>query len=185
MRRHGTTLNIIAQGTRIRSQKNFVHATRRYFGGTLCSLLGRASSRAGEAERGRSGLATIIGGSGQRTSPIITRLFAIVVEIRGKAPAERTAARRERAIPILDDAVRAAAGPKAALKLTFKLDYLMGAGHDGFALGEIVTEGALCPNFSATAAVVPEPQKKSATRSPSLLLALIIRSRSSPGFCVG
>jgi hypothetical protein len=32
----------------------------------------------------------------------------------------------------------------------------------------------LRPSFSATAAVVPEPQKKSATRSFSLLLALTI-----------
>jgi transposase len=33
----------------------------------------------------------------------IARLFAIEAEIRGKAPAERAAARRERAIPILDE----------------------------------------------------------------------------------
>ena len=43
----------------------------------------------------------------------------------------------------------------------------------------------LRPSFSATAAVVPLPQKKSATRSPSLLLALMIRSSSASGFCVG
>jgi transposase len=34
---------------------------------------------------------------------MIARLFAIEAEIRGKAPAERAAARRERAIPILDE----------------------------------------------------------------------------------
>jgi hypothetical protein len=38
-------------------------------------------------------------------------------------------------------------------------------------------------SFSATDAVVPDPAK-SATRSPSLLLALIIRSISDSGFCV-
>jgi hypothetical protein len=40
------------------------------------------------------------------------------------------------------------------------------------------------PSFSATAAVVPLPQKKSATRSPSLLLAEMIRSNNPSGFCV-
>ena len=40
----------------------------------------------------------------------------------------------------------------------------------------------LRPNFSATAAVVPEPQKKSAIRSPSLEEALMIRSRRASGF---
>lgn len=42
----------------------------------------------------------------------------------------------------------------------------------------------LRPSFSATAAVVPLPQKKSATRSPSLLEALRMRSMSVSGFCV-
>ena len=42
----------------------------------------------------------------------------------------------------------------------------------------------LRPNFSATAQVVPLPQKKSATKSPSLLLALIILERRFSFFCV-
>ena len=37
-------------------------------------------------------------------------------------------------------------------------------------------------SFSATARVVPEPQKKSAIRSPSLLVALMIRSSNASGF---
>ena len=41
------------------------------------------------------------------------------------------------------------------------------------------------PSFSATAAVVPEPQKKSTTREPSLEEALIMRSRRASGFWVG
>ena len=48
-----------------------------------------------------------------------------------------------------------------------------------------VTFPALNHNFSATAAVVPLPQKKSATKSPSLLLDLIILSSSRSLFCVG
>ena len=39
----------------------------------------------------------------------------------------------------------------------------------------------LRPSFSATAAVVPLPQKKSATRSPSLLLAEMMRSSIASG----
>src|SRR5260370_38683324 len=41
------------------------------------------------------------------------------------------------------------------------------------------------PSFSATAAVVPLPQKQSRTRSPSFEDALITRSRSVSGFWVG
>jgi len=41
------------------------------------------------------------------------------------------------------------------------------------------------PSSSATAAVVPEPQKKSATRSPGLVVASMIRRSSASGFCVG
>ena len=40
------------------------------------------------------------------------------------------------------------------------------------------------PSFSATTSVVPDPQKKSATRSPGLLDASMIRSSSASGFCV-
>src|SRR5262245_42313276 len=40
------------------------------------------------------------------------------------------------------------------------------------------------PSFSATARVVPEPQKKSATKSPSFEEALMMRSRRDSGFCV-
>lgn len=40
------------------------------------------------------------------------------------------------------------------------------------------------PSFSATARVVPEPQKKSATISPGLEEALIILCSSFSGFCV-
>jgi len=38
------------------------------------------------------------------------------------------------------------------------------------------------PSFSATAAVVPDPQKKSATMSFSLEEALMMRSRRASGF---
>src|SRR6266704_494105 len=41
------------------------------------------------------------------------------------------------------------------------------------------------PSFSATAAVVPLPQKQSRTRSPSLDEALIMRSKRASGFWVG
>jgi len=40
------------------------------------------------------------------------------------------------------------------------------------------------PSFSATAAVVPEPAKKSAIRSPSLDDALMMRLRRASGFWV-
>jgi len=40
----------------------------------------------------------------------------------------------------------------------------------------------LRPSFSATAAVVPLPQKKSAIKSPSLLLAFIMRFNKAYGF---
>src|SRR5712691_6839893 len=41
------------------------------------------------------------------------------------------------------------------------------------------------PSFSATARVVPEPQKKSATKSPGLDDAVMILVKSSSVFCVG
>jgi hypothetical protein len=41
------------------------------------------------------------------------------------------------------------------------------------------------PSFSATAAVVPLPEKKSAIKSPSLEEALMIRSNRASGFWVG
>jgi hypothetical protein len=40
------------------------------------------------------------------------------------------------------------------------------------------------PSFSATAAVVPEPPKKSAIKLCSVQDAWMIRSKSSDGFCV-
>jgi len=43
----------------------------------------------------------------------------------------------------------------------------------------------LRPNFSATAKVVPEPQKKSATIESILDDAFIILSNKASGFCVG
>jgi len=39
--------------------------------------------------------------------------------------------------------------------------------------------------LSATATVVPQPQKGSRTKSPSFDDALIILSRRASGFCVG
>jgi len=40
----------------------------------------------------------------------------------------------------------------------------------------------LLPNFSATAKVVPEPQKKSATMSPGLEEASMMRFNRASGF---
>ncbi len=53
--------------------------------------------------------------------------------------------------------------------------------HDGFPMSDVIH---FLPNFSAAAAVVPDPQKKSATRPPSGHDALIILSRSASGFWV-
>ena len=38
---------------------------------------------------------------------------------------------------------------------------------------------------SAATVAVPHPQKGSSTTSPSLLLALMMRSSNASGFCVG
>src|SRR5512143_143920 len=43
----------------------------------------------------------------------------------------------------------------------------------------------LRPCFDATKGVVPDPQKKSATRSPGFEDANTIRSSNAVGFCVG
>ena len=48
-----------------------------------------------------------------------------------------------------------------------------------------VSGDPLAPKLFGHGSRGAEPQKKSATRSPSLLLALIIRSRSASGFWVG
>ena len=49
-------------------------------------------------------------------------------------------------------------------------------------LAEIAATIHLRPSFSATAAVVPEPQKKSATMSSSFDDALMMRSSRASGF---
>ena len=41
------------------------------------------------------------------------------------------------------------------------------------------------PRRSATATVVPQPQKGSSTTSPSLLEEAMMRSSRASGFCVG
>ena len=43
----------------------------------------------------------------------------------------------------------------------------------------------LRPSLSSATLVVAQPQKESRTMSPSLLLALMMRSRWARGFCVG
>ena len=47
------------------------------------------------------------------------------------------------------------------------------------------TRTNLRPSARATAPVVPEPAKKSRTRSPGRLDACTIRRRIASGFCVG
>ena len=44
---------------------------------------------------------------------------------------------------------------------------------------------AAAKSCCAASTAVPQPQKGSSTRSPGLLLALIIRSSNAKGFCVG
>ena len=43
----------------------------------------------------------------------------------------------------------------------------------------------LRPSLSATTQAVAQPQKGSRTMSPSLLLALMMRSKRAKGFCLG